>query len=159
MWGVEATVDLSQNPQVRRKVQLARVDYHRPESWRFILWAQTPNFPAPTLTVQFSLYTGIGRTNFVQEIWHEFIFSNGGRKWTSAVRAPAPDDAAPTDRPFLIDTVVGQNVNVAATVFSPGVATPLVVQVGAMFAPATHVRPDWFSNSPKAFEAGQLEGK
>ncbi len=159
MWGVEETLDLSQNPQVPKSVQLVRVDYHRPESWRFMLWAQTPNFPALTLTARFSLFTGIGRVNFVQDIWTDFVFSNGGRKWTSVVRAPAPDDTAASERPYLADTIVGQSISISATVFSPGVSTPLLVQVGALIAPATHVRPDWFTNSPKAFEGGQLEGK
>lgn len=159
MWGLEAPVDLSTDPLTPRNVQLARVDYHRPESWRFLLWAQSPNFPGTDLVVRFSIFAGIGRTNFVQDIWQEFKFSNGGRKWTNTVRAPAPDDTAATDKPYLADTVVGQNVNISATVFTNGVATPLIVLVGAMLAPATHVRPDWFANVPSRFEGGQLGGK
>jgi hypothetical protein len=148
--------------------QLVRVAYHRPESWRFLLWAKYSQGTGPDVTVRFNLYTGIGfSTAVVQSFptmaspyantplctmtWTDIIRPP---KWTTEVMGPQLIDGDATSR-RLCSLIVGQNIQISATVETAAPTPGFIMEVGAWLAPNVHVRPDWFA---KQFNGGEIGG-
>jgi len=179
MWGntqiVVAPANLFTNPNVHeQQITLLRVQYNRPETWRFlfsarILQAQDaePTFQSH-LSLWFELFTGIGRSAIKIPFWvglPEYVWIGGGGgaaplnlvEWTnvaagsqesfSLTSAPDGTQISQTTAPVFTDTIVGQDMTVVAHVnytTDRPDATPAQVEVSGQFAPNVHVRPDWF---------------
>lgn len=134
---------------------------------------QAPVSPAADFVIQvnFNLMAGVGRATWnsksprvidyntlgAEAAFHKVQwYAPGGlkdwrRQWCTSVMSPSPIETYPpgTDPPgtlteFFVAETIQCEVSVAA--FSTG-ADPqqqVKVQVGAYFAPLSHVRPDWF---------------
>jgi hypothetical protein len=185
MWGNTQVVAVEPNaftnPNANDKpTTLLRVNYNRPETWRFLFAARILNAPAAgpgeqgNLSVWFELYTGIGRS----AIRLPFFVTLPGWTWLGGPTA-APNDIRWTTKaltsdvaltvtsdpagvelstsivPVFSELIVGQDMTVVAhptfTTNIPG-AVPANIEVSGQFAPNTHVRPDWFQVDATAGE-------
>jgi hypothetical protein len=185
MWGSSQVVvvpDVSDGTVFQQSAQLARIDYHRPETWHFLLGAELVQCPTPVVPnllviVQFQLVAGVGRsqltipattngfnTGFARFVW-KFAATPiipAQVKWTTRVRTPILDEGPVTPEPGEeCDAFPAQSIQCNAqvvSVTSGGVVEAdkrTIVNLHAYFAPKTHIRPDWFKDS----FSGELEGK
>jgi len=148
--------------------QLVKVNYARPETWRFLFGFSfltlPPNDAANKLTVlvDFDLIVGIGRTSISMHSFAQFSRADTpsnlaalGTLWTTAAyTSPVTVDytaAAPVSASVPVETFVAQDIQCSARVRAAGGITglagkPLGVQVHAYFAPNVHIRPEWFTD-------------
>lgn len=137
--------------------QLARINYHRPETWRFLFvlsWfdsIQNGDF----IAARFKVITGIGLTSTKLDPF-TIIRVDGPQPrnqmaWQTTVRQPNFEAGATA---MTTDIIVGQDIQCDCEVLE-GLSIPVHLTVSAMFAPNTHLRPDWFA---RRFNNGELGG-
>jgi hypothetical protein len=154
--------------------QLARVNYGRPETWSFLFLARIIAAPdagllTVNIAVDFNLIVGLGRSiadlpgaspfNTPARGFCRFVFSYTGAAtgivgqtlWTTAVRTPNLEAGAAEIQ--SLDRIPAQDIQCEArcAAFANGTPAPAgLVQVdcGSWFAPQTHVRPEWFRDTP-----------
>lgn len=190
-WGntqlLTVPADLFTNPNVHeQQVTLLRVQYNRPETWRFLFSARIVSAPVvgaleqANAGVWFELITGIGRSamripfwvtlpswtwNFGAAVPNLVFWTNQAP--TSDVSVSVSSDVVPisVSSQIFSDLIVGQDISVVAhAVFnSDAVApAPAVIEVSGHFAPNVHVRPDWLQvDAPPSeqFSGGELKGR
>lgn len=174
MWGGAAQVEastLTTGLHYTTTGQLARIEYKRPESWRFLFYVQIVSFhtTAPAIfQVDFNVQTGVGRSNLNISPFETFKFllpiGNGGNlvKYSGDVNGPVRDDTAATPAdpptPNVIDTIVGQDVQVGFTagVQLTNVGDTVNATVAVALAPWHHARPDWVL---REFSGEEIKGK
>jgi hypothetical protein len=159
---------------------LCRVQYNRPETWRFLFSARIISAPeaaageSAQLEVSFKLLTGIGRSAIIIptfSLMPLFAWDGIGPVpiprtpfWTNQATYDVPPAIAADLRRFT-DTVVGQDMTLTAeALFRTDIAgaTPAVVEVSAQFAPNVHVRPDWFQidgHAGEQFSGAETKGR
>lgn len=185
MWGNSQVIEnaagtLGEEPT---NGQILRITYLRPDSWHFVLAAKLFDAPlalAPGTEAHVALIwnvtIGIGRSVSRLEFFELFNWS-----WTAplppprvqirstqalqantrSIGNPSPVDVRAT-QPNLISEVVAQDiqVDVLCQYFTnpliAGAGTSIKLQVDAMFAPKTHIRPEWFKGGafPGAEDGG-----
>lgn len=162
MWGTTKVITLEATAPAlaggiwtSQTEQLVRIDYKRPENWRFFLIATVLAAPAGLRSVaNFILQGGVGRSfynltsrpNIVG--WNSFIFdtpSDGKQKWCTSIRTPLRNDLDATSFSES-DLIVGDNINVGCNISTANanVGDVITLEVGAFMAPNVHIRPDWF---------------
>lgn len=152
--------------------QLCRVEYHRPESWRFLFFARllsSDNHSPATFSVEFNIIPGVGRASVNLTPFERFIFKlpigplpPGGQveKWSTTVIGPVRDDTAvvPPDVPNIVDSFMAQDIQIsvrgAVSLTVPG--DTLQAEMGCLIAPWHHARPDWHHHD---FAGGELKGR
>lgn len=174
MWGNSVGVTLHPG-QVLAKQQLARISYKRPESWRFLFFAQilrsqiTSTLNPVSVIVTFDVTTGVGRSSITMNNFELFVFSilvsgeqgASNPKFSTEVFAPARSDLETPPLRTTIDSLVGQDIQIGYNaVLEPGppnlpATDEAQVQVGVLFAPWHHARPDWFAHE---FTGEELRG-
>jgi hypothetical protein len=158
MWGstqiINHTVGLGGLNPISPEVQLASVDYGRPDTWTFFFQASVlsvvgvvdPN----VVIVDFSLALGVGRSNVILPTFEEFRFTNvvanpNQVKYSASVVGPLRfvGDLGPNQ----ISQLAAQTLQCSARVTIQGGAPPGTYNVAAaaFFAPRSHIRPDWYS--------------
>jgi len=168
MWGSTRVITVEHAPPAdiddeNQPVQLARIDYKRPETWTFFLYAKIlqgvvrPG-DVQELTVDFDILAGIGRSLVntvggpIQDAFARFSWtiaagvdpSSRPPKWTTVSRTPPTQDGDATSA-FAFHHFPAQSITSFARLRGDdNVAGTYKVEVGAFFAPYTHVRPDWF---------------
>jgi len=177
MWGtnhqVRATTTLGLGQGVFTQ-QLARIDYARPDSWQFLFWAQLNDFvglAGSFCDVFFDLTIGLGRSAVQVASFEHFRWEHDGTLPTKgsvifSTQAQGPLRFADDEVPNLIDDFPAQSINcVCRAVVGVGSGANVLADltVAAMFAPKTHVRPEWFkSNLPQGdatrFRGGEQAG-
>lgn len=151
-------------------VQLARIDYGRPESWTFLLGAQVKNFTrdfgvvTADVQVDFDVTVGLGRSSYTLESFARFIWSgilpNTGTAliWATEVRSPG-FTSSDTDE-HIVKEFPAQSINVGVRVLATtsGAATnpKIAMDISAAFSPRTHIRPEWFKDG--SFRGGEQGG-
>lgn len=168
--------------------QLTRVSYKRPETWNWLFTARLLEAddadPLEPLQLQivWELTVGIGRAVQQSLGFDNWNISWGtpvtptdnapvGRLiWATETYAASPERSqfvAPAVQPLnRIDRIVAQDIQLNARValLSPVVPRTnnkrAVVELGAQWAPSTHVRPDWFADGPIEiqFPGGENQG-
>lgn len=160
MWGnqLHITVTATGVPADVDSSQLINIDYGRPETWSWIMWyqviADTGGGNPGVLQVRFNLTTGIGRTKFTIP---DFVFFINGPPLPTPTMSYTTSTVDREGR-NLVD-IVGQNIILNVTTVLTGGAAPgtqVDLLVGAMFAPKSHIRPEWFEGR---FRGGENEGK
>lgn len=185
LWGQTKTIELlSTGAPTISNQQLARVDYHRPETWSFFFGVNLLDVSGPPLadvdfSVSIDVLPGVGLTFFdtfnsaplftppadLTFAFFRFHLPAGSlpignivtRRWTTSTRSPLLDDLDVTSR-LPIDRVVAQNLQCKASV-SQSTGGPNIgakFEVTAMFAPRVHVRPEWWKGE---FPGGEIGGK
>lgn len=167
MWGNTQTLTVGAGGSAGKEVQLVKIAYRRPESWRFLLFAEIENEAggATRSEAAFSLITGLGRASvnisgvpgyrydgFARFVWDVAIpVAQRRPKWATRVQQPNMNDVSGlTD---WTDVIVGQDIQLAGNVYgNPGT----VITIGAFLAPAVHVRPDWFQEE---FDGNETNGR
>jgi len=165
MWGTQEIVDVTSAGASGRgqTLQLVKINYGRPETWRFFLYAQTLDGDANaggSLIVSFPTTIGLGRSQVTAPLGvFNFVWPAAFPKtvkFASASLGPLVDDAQPTI-PNLVETVVAEDIQVQAQVVLVAPAGKVAkVQVGAFFAPEGHVRPEWFKGGD--YPGGENKG-
>jgi hypothetical protein len=178
-WGntqiVTAPANLFTNPNANeQQITLLRVQYNRPETWRFLFSARILDAqPDPDgshqfhIDVWFDLFTGIGRSAIPIRFWvtlpewqwgllspavprnQPFWTNTTGNSQVVSTIVQLPDGTI--EKTLLgsgqTETITGQDMTVVAHVnYTTDLAgaTPAQVEVSGQFAPNVHVRPDWF---------------
>lgn len=154
--------------------QVCRVEYHRPESWRFLFFARvlaSASHSPMILTIDFGLIPGVGRGSVNVKPFERFVYKlpigqlvpgTNYEKFSGSVNGPVRDDTAATPAdpptPNVIDTFTAQDVQVSASV-AVNLTVPgdyCQVEVGCLLAPWHHARPDW---QMRDFAGEELKGK
>jgi hypothetical protein len=168
MWGTTQRIHLAlQGVTLVDNRQLVRINYRRPDSWRFLFSAKiiggsTPVAPNDDLVdVRFNVFAGLGRSVFnsdqvnandVAFAYFHFLVPVGtipgqqpqNTKYTTEVRAPRMIDPDDTTR-YPLTVLPAQDLQVQVqTIFYGSSGATLDLEVGAYFAPNVHVRPDWW---------------
>jgi len=188
LWGnsqqLVVPADLFTNPdQHEQQFTLIRVEYGRPDSWRFQLSAsiidapQTGPSEQANLLVYFELFAGVARSNMHIPFWVQFeawdwnlgaTVPRGDVKW--ATSAPSGlfqtwfDNQSPqvvTTAPVLSDIIVADHITIVAhAIFTTDIpnAGPATVEINGQVAPQTHIRPEWYKAEPE-FNGGEDEGR
>lgn len=161
LWGNQISVRLVATgvPAIVDTQTLVTIDYGRPETWTWLFWYQIVSNSAPggpgILQIRFNLTSGIGRTKFNKTDF--VLFINGpplpaGNPTSYTTSTIDPEGRTVTD---LCGQDIVLNVNSVLTGgAAPGTTIDLIV--GAIFAPKTHTRPDWYVDN---FAEGELNAK
>lgn len=157
MWGTEQVFQSSGQASATT-LQLVRINYGRPETWRFLFTIRFPNgTPAGNLaTILICGMFGVGRSvvTFDQQnpllVLGPVSSQQPGRQWSRSYYYASNGDGTFDTAPIY--TIVAQDVQVYAIVLdSAGKLIGYPVQISAQFAPNVHIRPDWFG--------GELHGQ
>ena len=167
MWGSKRVVSLVQTapPIVSAGGQLVSVRYKRPESWRWVLWinvTQAATGGPSSLITNFSFQFGVGLDLLTIPAFETFtgVFPASPLPtllFSSSINAPSRNtSAAPPLPQNVVDNIVAQTIQVGFNVTVSGGAPgdSYTVEVGAFFAPRTHIRPDWFVEKFAGEETG-----
>jgi hypothetical protein len=174
MWGTSVPLAGTQLPGGNTLVtqQVSRVNYKRPDTWRFWLGARlirgTPNTGAAPnyYRVMFSLQLGVGRSVFLtpaalagQQAYRDQFFAvfrfevligeTPGRqgnniKWATSVPTPVMNDSVATSF-TMVDRLVAQDIQCSSVLHleSAPAGYEVEAEATAYFAPNVHIRPDW----------------
>jgi hypothetical protein len=157
--------------------QLARINYKRPETWRFLIAARlvggdaATNLAGDTFRVNVNLNVGLGRSSIDTKqqppsfpplvnfgfVTFDFLVplgtvpgrQAGNNKYTDTGQSPPLSDIAATPQVEPIDRIVAQDIQVYCELQSISAAPGATVsaEVSAYFAPNVHIRPDWFRDT------------
>jgi hypothetical protein len=173
MWGNAVTFKLvPPGLQNIQSAQLARVEYKRPETWKFMLYARllrtnVAALPANVL-VTFNVFTGVGRANLPIngnpfEAYNFTIGATGEQggypvKYSTEVLGPLRVDGN-VNSGSICNVIVGQDIQVgcSALLNSAGPPDEAQIEIGCLLAPQSHVRADWF-NTPQNRFLGEESG-
>lgn len=174
MWGSTQTVRITPvgGTTVERSLQIARINYRRPDVWRFFVAGSVvgAGIASDQITVRmyFDLILGVGRsvfdtstellstnTQWVPLIWTLPALQNLAaidKKWTTETSTPSLS----TGVVQLMRWFPAQDVQCKARVQVTSETTEpeLTLEATAFFAPSTHLRPDWFSGRFQGEERG-----
>lgn len=167
MWGAAAPIQLDIPDTsvavgaglVSASQQTTRVDYGRPDTWKFFFAARVLSLASgavnATFDVAFDVIFGLGRTSITLPNFELYTFTNypaapgGGPPsqyiWSTEVIAPS---RSVTDtNPSKVTSIVAQQINVNARVTLRNIAAPsfvkLSIEAHSYFAPLVHIRPEW----------------
>jgi len=184
MWGTIETLTLPITGPLTQTVsqQLSRVNYRRPETWHWLFFARL--LQGPTLegegdvtaaTIFFDVTVGLGRASVTLPGFEAFRFA-----WTSPSPPPPPDEpkwsttavrpergVPPGDEPdYTVYQIVAEDIQCSCRIGYGSqrgvVATPIILEVGAFFAPKNHIRPDWLqldATIEAQFPGSELQGR
>jgi hypothetical protein len=169
LWGSTAEITLRAGGQVA-SAQLARISYNRPDTWSFFFFAKLLSGPdagtGNDIFAVFDVTIGVGRSQV------DILGSRDGSTVTGTllpglVNLRIPSGSIPGAFAFAnsgqsqgqlagdfitalttnISEFPAQDIQCACRVTQLStVVGPQVIQLGAFFAPRTHIRPDWFSH-------------
>lgn len=166
LWGNSQTITAPANAFTNpnrndQRITLNRVQYGRPETWRFLFSYRLisgPNAPVnqANVSVWIDLLTGIGRSviripfwlNLPSINWSGGNFPIGVVEWRNQTERAGTEISPGVFETLTSDQIVGQDITAEVTVsFTtdlPGTPPPVVVEVSGQWSPSTHVRPDWY---------------
>lgn len=177
MWGTSEIFEFESNGFVAGSVagQLTRINYHRPESWTFLLGGRllsgpVSGVPATFVTVNFQIIAGVGRSRFNSRYvptqgatanqpvgflrlqWNVAAGETPGAqpnnlKFATQARTPILDDSVGDASRTIIDRIPASDIQVNADVRGLSQAgAPVRIELFSFWAPRTHIRPDWFAD-------------
>lgn len=160
MWGNSQPIEFQAigtgtegDTEIPAATQFLRIDYGRPETWRFLFFAQITNWAVQseiaTLDVFFDLTPGLGRAQSTIQGFEHYVFAApavGQILWSTSVNGPVRDPAA-VDQTNRIELIPAQSITLGARLVVGALNANDLVQVivSAYFSPNTHVRPEWYS--------------
>lgn len=171
MWGnrIDLTVGHTLVLRPETSTQLIKISYGRPDTWKWLFVASIVQADildeAGRLRISWDLMTGVGRS-LVQipdfEVFR-FVWLAGSiplnlPKWSQAAVAPVRDDTA-LAVPNFVESLATQDLQLNVRCLYTDAITAiqnLTVRVDAYFAPASHIRPEWYEGR---FPGGEDEGK
>lgn len=163
MWGNSTlvTTNLGAQTQGNPSVQLARINYGRPETWRFFYGIRFPTgTPGGHYTIRFKMMLGVGRSIFTMgtpgdnlmvfalETFGPGAIAPNNGIWRTGVQA-LDITGNPLAAPIVQEYIVAQDIQVWGEYASDTNGVP--IELTFFLAPNVHIRPDWF--------AGELHGK
>jgi hypothetical protein len=150
MWGTSQTLALDGALAEFKSQQLVKVNYARPENWRFLFAAQLDSVlvGGDTLDVLVDLIVGLGRSFVSLPVF-----------WTHHFAGPANPGLIVWDTkdtsPALNQLIVAQDIQCSARLrgsFNPALTKRLTIS--AFFCPNVHIRPEWFAGQFRGNEDG-----
>lgn len=167
MWGNSKVIDVTSAGASGQGVtqQIARVNYKRPETWRYFFVAETlsgNSTAGGTVIVVLNASLGVGQA-VVQVPLATFKFTVGAGAIVPAIKfsnhfvgPPNDDTAAAVEN--VMNHFVAQDIQAQVqVVYQSGVGDTVKVRTTVFFAPEGHVRPEWFANEQK-FTGGEAGG-
>lgn len=144
MWGTSETV-IALSGGVKTSQQLARVNYGRPDTFRFIVYMSVPaGLTVGAANATFNCTLGVGRSSITIVLASLSITAPaiaGKYALATTMYTPGIEPVGTTAAPVTTDFIVAQDIQCAADVSGTG-GSP--VTVAAFFAPNVHIRPEWF---------------
>lgn len=183
LWGTSQALSVAAGPlgsfaTTNVSQQLARIDYGRPDSFKWMFSARILSANDAALAgeigrvlVTWQVTLGIGRSSVILPL-DTYLF-----EWGPGPAATVPTGiifSSTADGPLrapasvetnVIDTLVADGLQCEARIaYSTNIvgATRAVVELSAHFAPITHVRPDWYMNGvheTEQFPGGETGGR
>lgn len=160
MWGNSQTLQLTAaagaQPPTPVTQQLARIAYGRPETWRFLFWGDLLTHSVAAggggISLDFDLIVGIGRTQKKLKSFCTLGFdipnndpSFNKLRWSTITKTPGFNEADTAERET--DLFIAQDIQcVAAVTFFASSLTTIQLEIGCMFSPNVHLRPEWMQN-------------
>lgn len=146
MWGTSETLVIPGPNPGQPSQQLARIDYDRPQTWSFLLFAQLPQAIAtPNMDVRFDALIGLGRTTAYIPLATLRVNSTGELAWTTAAPSTGVlDPITGNVTTQLVESFPAQTIQCNATILNSP-PTGSTVLVGAFFSPFAHSRAEWFN--------------
>ncbi len=170
MWGASQQFEIISAPPTAVTVtkQLVRINYGRPETWRWFFAASilggTVSAAGATVVVVYDVTFGVGRSQSTIRLGRfSFALAAGAivpvQKFANNINGPPHDDAVPL-APNVINSISAQDIQVAVTVQFLDVTAAEVIQVdvSGYFSPETHIRPEWMA-TPPLFPGDETKGK
>ena len=156
LWGNQKPLHLVMTAgfSSRQSLQLLNVTYKRPDTWSWLFWYEvvrcdTPNDPG-SIALLYNLTLGIGTTKVTLGTFVQFVLTP----------LPGPHLGYRTTTTASGDSFVGdlpaQDIVLEVTSIITGAApgTSCDINVGAIVAPKSHIRPDWFEGHFDGEETG-----
>jgi hypothetical protein len=173
LWGSSVILDGTRGTGIDYLTnQVLRVNYKRPEHWRFwfgarLLGGDVVAGPLDTqVEIVFNLILGIGRSafdtrqaaltsgNFCRFLFTVPVGSIPGQnvlntKYRTTVLSPLTNDQDVTSA-TEIDHIVAEDIQceAAMSIVVGAAGQRVVAEATAFFAPNMHMRPDWFRDAP-----------
>jgi hypothetical protein len=170
MWGTSLAINATATAGTitRQTGQLARINYRRPENWRFFLAGRLTGGDqllgsGGLYTLKFFVWLGVGRsiyqTGYPNRSDDEFAFlawsvpingfpgqQQNNQKYLTSTLSPPLDDVVGATSRLPIDHVVAQDLQCSCefSIIAAPPGTHVTCEATAYFAPNVHVRPDWF---------------
>jgi len=165
LWGGQdqATLTLAATAAT---LQLAKVNYNRPDTWSFLFFLQNINTntgAAGAIQAHFDMIIGVGRYSVTLPdfavLTVPIAAPAGAFQWVTQAQQQGPGTGvAPAPAFPFIQEFPAETINCNARITSGGLApgASVTVQVAAFFAPRSHIRPEWFKPD---FSGGELGGR
>jgi hypothetical protein len=170
MWGDTKTVDVTSVGASGQgeTTQIARVNYGRPETWRFFFVAELVSGSSAaggSVIVIMRTIVGVGRSS-VELPLATFRFTVGAGAIVPAVKfsnhfvGPPNDDTAAAVQNVLDHFVASDIQAQVQVVYQSANGDKVQVKATVFFAPDGHIRPDWFAPGPmeSKFAGGETGG-
>lgn len=154
MWGSSELVDVIGGPPgaiPTGKQQLAQINYGRPDSWRFLLQMQitdvSGSIGAANFDLEWILTVGLGRTIIKMDPFSTFTvipadFTVGKTITVGSVELPS-ENAARVEA-NVINEFPAESIQIDTRFsFDQANTARAHVRLTALFAPVTHIRPEW----------------
>jgi len=181
LWGGEQNFSVSNTTGSQQTLQIAKVGYKRPDTWSLLAWCKIASIVGAAATdvkinVIFRVFMGVGRTMIdfsggpsgatgpfgVPPGLLNFQFPigavAGAACWADAGQSQgqvAADFNTAIVQP--ISFFPAEDIQISATVAAIIVSAYTVqISAGAILAPRSHIRPDWFHSH---FNGGELGGR
>ena len=147
MWGSSAVLQSAAAGTVVSP-QLARINYGRPDCWRFLAAVKLPNGTpvGSVITINFKAILGVGRSSALLSPIAQFLppasMLPGATSWQTRSFQPNFDGTLTNTNPD--DQMVAQDIQgwAEATFNASAINTP--VEVYLSWAPNVHIRPEWY---------------
>lgn len=169
MWGDSKVLEVPSSSGAQGQgtsTQIVRINYKRPETWRFVfvaelLGANKPLATGGSLIVTFPTTLGVGRSSVTLPLG-TMTFTLGAGAVTPRIKyltqdqgPPVSDAAAAIEN--LTTTIVSEDIQVGGqAVFADNTSgESLKVRLSAFFAPNAHIRPEWYL---KQFSGNETDG-
>lgn len=171
MWGGSQVMAVPESaggvssPLIPTPGQICRLSYGRPETWHWIFSCKLLAGPDTAvvgehvnLSVLFDLTIGIGRSVIQLPAFETFFFNwNDGAAfpqdrliWSTQTNGPnrsfRTGGGEVSSIPSICSEFVAQDIQCNVRIFLQELSipsTPVTLELGAMFSPATHLRPEW----------------
>lgn len=167
MWGTTESVPTSSfgggfAPPINGSAQLVKINYKRPETWHWIFYIRLLQGQPTDVSqfgqtqVHFDVTVGLGRASVTM-----LQFETLTIQWDPIHAAPIGQAVYSTEvyapnrifggtplpiqvKDNIIRELVAQDIQVSCRVINgSNFVNDMVTEVGAFFAPKTHIRPDW----------------
>lgn len=148
MWGNQLAISMAATGGFSdvQSSQLVSIAYGRPETWSWLFWTdivRSNNAGAPgSVAVLYHLTAGVGRTKVTMRTFVQFVF--GAPLPIAGIQQRRTQTIGAVDS--ILSDFPAQDIvlNVQALLIGAAPGDEVDINVGALFSPKSHIRPEWW---------------